>query len=113
METQVTEETATHCAAGRIGEPLDLRVRVYWIADKSGAFIVLSDLETGEEYGSWDVETAFMPRETLKDWELDTLVGSYLKKWAMPGSGWTTDPVSLAAHFSLEWGWKWVPEKLA
>jgi hypothetical protein len=110
----VTEETATHCAAGGIGEPLDLRVRVYWVAGKSGARLVLSDLETAEEYGYWDVDTVDpMPGETIPDQELNRFVGTHLRKWQMIGSGWTVDPISLAAHFSLEWGWKWTPEKLA
>ena len=110
----VTEETATHCAAGGIGEPLDLIIRVYWSAGTSGARLVLSDRETREEYGHWDIETLDpMPGETLADADLNRLVGTHLRKWAMPGSGWITDPVSLAAFYSLEWGWKWTPEKLA
>ncbi|MFC4501770.1 MULTISPECIES: hypothetical protein [Streptomyces] len=118
MSVFVTEETATHCAAGGIGEPLELRIRVYWIAGQEGARLVLSDLETAEEYGSWDVETAdpLSLKEggtPVEDSELDRLVGAHLDKWRIPGSGWTSDPVSLAAHFSLEWGWKWVPERLA
>ncbi|MFF5433402.1 hypothetical protein ACFY5K_25605 [Streptomyces griseofuscus] len=114
MDSQITEELATHCAVGRIGEPLGLRVRVYWVAGKHGALIVLSDLETGEEYGSWNVDSIEpVPGETLAGSVLNALVADELNKWRMPGLGWLTDPVSLAAHFSLEWGWSWLPEKLA
>ncbi|WP_158690344.1 hypothetical protein [Streptomyces sp. PsTaAH-124] len=110
----LTEENATHLAVGIIGEPLELKVHVYWRANEKGALIVLSDLETSKEYGRWAGKSLDpMPGESLASAVLDSFVGATLGVHAVQGCGWTTDPVSLAAFFSDEWGWNWVPERLA
>ncbi|MFE2075175.1 hypothetical protein [Streptomyces misionensis] len=108
----VTEESATHCAVGDQSEVLNLRVRVYWRAGGHGFRIVLRDGDETEEYGTWDVSTADpMPGETLPDSRLDHLVATALSKFRLPDSRWVTDPASLAAVYSLEWGWSWRPER--
>lgn len=111
---QVTAATATHAAVGIIREPLDLRVLLYWRAEKTGLLVVLKNEDMTEEYGAWEARTAKpVPGETLPDYELDRLVWTCLSPYRVIGSGWTTDPVSCAAHFSTEWGWDWTTERFA
>ncbi|MFD7605133.1 hypothetical protein ACFWAN_32420 [Streptomyces mirabilis] len=110
----VTAATATHAAVGVNGEPLDLRVLIYWRAQERGFLIVVKNEDMTEEYGAWEGQTADpMPSETLPDSELDQLVWASLSPYRKVGHEWVVDPVSCAAYFSPEWGWEWTTERFA
>ncbi|MGW6597925.1 hypothetical protein [Streptomyces sp. NPDC055036] len=110
----MTVDEATHVAVGTIGEPLDLRVYIYWRAGEPGFRIVLKEADLSKEHGAWDAQTfAPIPGETLRDLELNRMVWQCLSPYREVTAHWVTDPVSLAAHFSLEWGWDWTTEKYA
>ncbi|MFI5877517.1 hypothetical protein ACIBAH_34810 [Streptomyces sp. NPDC051445] len=114
MADHVTEDTATHVAVGIIREPLDLRVYVYWTGGERGFRIVLKNEELTEEYRAWDAQTSDpIPGASLPTIELDRMVWQCLSPYRMVGSGWVIDPISLAAHFSTEWGWDWTTERFA
>jgi hypothetical protein len=109
-----SEENATHVAVGTIGEPVNLAVYLCWAAGERGFRLVLKELDLSMEYGAWDGRTEEpMPSETLSDAALDLMVREVLYPLRKIDSGWTSDPVSPAQFYALEWGWKWVPEKLA
>ncbi|MFD7257190.1 hypothetical protein [Streptomyces sp. NPDC059874] len=104
----------THIAVGVIGKPLDLRVSVEWRAGEKGVRVILKDRETLEEFGTFIGPTnEAVPGETLPDKKLDELVWRTLFPYRLMGPGWTTHPISLASHFSLEWGWTWTDERSA
>lgn len=111
---QVTESNATHCAVADMAEPLNLMAFFYWRAGEKGFRLVLKDDDLTEEYGAWDVETSdVLLSETLSNERLDHLMGTALHKFHSHNNGWTTDPVALAAHYTLEWGWNWTTERFA
>lgn len=106
--------TYSHLAVGTIGEPLDLRVSIEWTPGETGIRIILKELGSLIELGAYVGQTAApMPDGTLSDATLDAIVWRGLSPFRVVTASWVTDPVSLAAEYSAEWGWKWVPEKLA
>ncbi|MEU9404794.1 hypothetical protein AB0E08_03675 [Streptomyces sp. NPDC048281] len=110
----VTEATATHAAVGVFGDPLNLRVTLYWRAEERGFLIVLKNEDMTEEYGAWQAQTEEpMAGETLPNLLLDRLVWVCLSPHRKGGKGESTDPASVAAHFSTEWGWDWTTERFA
>jgi hypothetical protein len=104
----VTRENATHTAMGFIGEPLDIRVLVLWIAGGEEFMVSVWDDDTERYQGSYRFKwESPLGSETIPDMDLDTMVHEALHPHALSGSGWTTDTVSLAAWFALEWGYEW------
>jgi len=105
---------STHIAVGLMREGVSVQARIEWQAGKAGFRLSVTDAEEQSIYGPWDVSTPdALPGETLTDSELDRMVGYGLYPLLRSGIDWATDPVSLAHFYSQEWGFTWVPEKLA
>ncbi|MFI5802990.1 hypothetical protein [Streptomyces sp. NPDC051561] len=104
----------THKAVGVIGEPLSLRVEVEWEWSSEKVRMALYDSDTGSQeliFSGPLRGTEWYPSPS--DEQLNESVHRVLHPFSIDGEGWTTDSVSTAAHYSLEWGWKWMTEKFA
>ncbi|MFD8018909.1 hypothetical protein ACFV6G_00530 [Streptomyces lavendulae] len=101
----------THVAVGE-AEGFAFRLDVQWTPGMSLFDVTVRTAEDLTEHGTYRaVTTEPMPVGTLRDSTLDSLAARVLGLYQLVTADWVVDPVSIAAEYVKNTGFRWVTEK--